>query len=191
MRRIARVLGLLVWLDLLSAWGPTPALAQSSPAMTAERERFLMLLMQRQDRAMEQVLTQQKAQLQRQLDRLERLTPRNPQQAGQIKLIEQRIGQRVQAVERTIANPPASPVRLMLNQQQRALLRQVQQIEARLARLAQTVARNPRQARQIEQAMASLRRQFQQASAQVATFERLAATPVAPLNVASVFGGRL
>ncbi|WZP00198.1 hypothetical protein EP7_001818 [Isosphaeraceae bacterium EP7] len=166
-------------------------MAQYFPAMTAERERFLSLLMLRQDRAMELLLTRQKAQLQRQLDRLEKLIPRNPQQPAQIKLTEQRIGQRVQAVERTSANPPDSPVRTLLYQQKRALLRQVQQLEARLARLAQTVARNPRQARQIEQAMASLRVQLQRTTAQVATFDRLAATPAAPLNVASVFEGRL
>jgi hypothetical protein len=194
MIRICRVLGLLTLLGLLTVRGPTHALAQVNPATTAaaaERERFLSLLLLRQDQAIERVLVAQKAQLQRQIDRLQKLNPRSPQQAQRNAAAEQRITQRVQAVDQKIASPPPSPLRRQLLQQEQALRRQIAQIEVRLNRLAQLAANNPRLARQLARSMALLQGQLQRANEQISSFERLAATPVSPLNVASVFGGRL
>jgi peptidoglycan hydrolase CwlO-like protein len=188
---IGRVLGLLTLLGLLTTRGPTPALAQVAPAGATERERFLSLLLLRQDQATERVLVQQKAQLQRQIDRLQNLIPRSPQQAQRNNLLEQRIVQRLHVLEQKIASPPPAALRRQLIQQEQALRRQIAQIEARLNRMEQLAANNPRLARQLERSMAQLRGQLQRASAQESSLERLAATPVSPLNVASMFGGGL
>lgn len=188
MFRIGRVLGLVTLLGSLGPWGSPPALAQRTASRAAEREQFLGLLLRRQDQAMAQLLAQRKAQIEAQLERLERVPPRGPQQGRQLERLEQRLGQRAQMVERQITNPPASPLRRLLEQRAQALRWQAQQIEARLEWLGKLGPRDPRRARQIERVVELWQQQFRRTTEQVQFLDRLAASPVAPRNVVGAIG---
>lgn len=188
MSRIGHILGLMTFLGSLGPWGPQQALAQRPIPRNAERERFLELLLRRQDQTVARLLVRQKEQIDAQLARLERVTPRSPQQARQIERLEQQLVQRAQNVERQIANPPPSPIRRLLERQAQTLRLRAQQIETRLVWLSRLVPLDPRRARQIERVIGIWQWQFLQTTQQLQFLDRLVATPFTPLDVAGVPG---
>ena len=187
MARIGRLFGLTILLGSLGPWGSPRALAQPDSSREARLERFLELLVRRQDQTLARLLARQKERLEARLERLEGLTPRDPQLARQIERLEQRLTQRVQRVDQKIVNPPATPIRRLIEQRAQELRRRAQLIDRRLDLLGRLTPRDPRRARQIERVMEIRERQLQRTLERVEFLDRLAATPFAPLRVPEVF----
>lgn len=180
---------LVVLVAALGFWGGQRAApAQTVQGASADRERFLRLLLRREDHVMVQVLTRRKGQIEARLERLKIATPSNSRQARMRARGGQQLGQAARDLGGRIVQPPPSPLRRRLDRQAQAHAQQIRQIENRLQRLGQIVPHDPRRARQIERAISQLQQQSQGASSPLQFIERRTATPTAPSVAINVFG---
>lgn len=184
MFQIARIPVLVLLFGSLGALSVPTALAQSAAPGDAQREQFLRLLLDRQDRAIQQALARRMARIESQQARLAQSTPRTPQQARYFEQLGLRLDVLASRTEQQIANPPASPFRLHIEQRRNILNAQAQVYGAQVDRLSQITPTNPQQARQIERLMEASQRRLGAVMSQVLFLDRVLATPYAPRNVA-------
>ncbi|MDB5352375.1 MAG: hypothetical protein JWN86_3622 [Planctomycetota bacterium] len=166
-----------------------PAISAASLKST-QRERFLTLLVGRQDKAILRSLERRQTLLGQRLERLGSLPAKSPQQAKELARLEQQTGRRLQSVEREIADPPSSPLRQLFAQRQRALEQQARRGEARLKRLEGLVPTSPQQERQIARVERLWEQKVEQATGQVGFINRVLASPTVPGDSALAFASR-
>lgn len=187
-RSANRVRRLLI-LGVLALAPASPASA-ASPQNSQARERFLRMIIARQNVSVRQALGAKQKRLEARLQTLSRTTPQNPGRARQIARQEQILGRELQQVGRLAASPPPSPLQARLARRQQLLILRRLQTDRELARLESIRTASPARRRLILQAEQRLERQRQANNIALGSTERLLATPFTPTQPLNVFGFR-
>ena len=184
MNPTSKILSLVAVAGAVSLWWPNVVHAQVTPA----REQFLELLLRRQDQRIVDTLERQEAALDLRFSRLEARTPTTPPQTRQIARAKVQIERREQYLERQIASPPPSPLRVELTQKDRQLIQENLRIERRIEQLEQMAATRPRLRFRFARLEEGLAQEGLRVGGEIQEIERILATPIAPANAANFFG---